>query len=171
MGRVNRPGLLPPRHVHSKTPKYSNHRGPHPPVRVAPRTHGATMRARPLAVLVVDDCPDTVATYRDLFQLHGYDVRTAVSAAEALALLDGWEPDVALLDLWMPRADGFELARRLRGPGTTHPVLIAVTGLCSDESRQRAEDASFDHYLLKPADPSEVLRLLHTCADVPVKHR
>ena len=123
------------------------------------------MSSRPLAVLIVDDCLDTVATYQDLFQLHGYDAHTAVSAGEALAQLDGWEPDVALLDLSMPRTDGFELARRLRAPGASRPVLVAVTGLTSDEYRERALAAGFAHFLVKPADPEQLVRLLRTCAD------
>jgi CheY-like chemotaxis protein len=123
------------------------------------------MPVRPLAVLVVDDFPDTVATYRDLFQLHGYDVRTALSAEEARAPLDGWAPDVALLDLLMAGADGFELARRLRAPGATHPVLVAVTGLTSDEDRERALAAGFSYFLVKPADPNELVQLLRACAD------
>jgi CheY-like chemotaxis protein len=104
------------------------------------------------------DVPGPVAT-------HGYDVRTAVSAEGALALLDGWAPDVALLDLLMPRADGFELARRLRAPGASRPVLVAVTGMSSDEHLERALAAGFSYFLVKPADPRELMRLLQTCAD------
>src|SRR4030095_1939041 len=91
------------------------------------------MSSRPLTVLVVDDDADTVATYQDLFELCGYDTRIALSADGALALLDGWEPDVAILDLSMPRADGFVLARQLRvggGParsgGRHRPVVGRV---------------------------------------------
>jgi CheY-like chemotaxis protein len=70
-----------------------------------------------------------------------------------------------ILDLMMPRGNGFDLARRLRGPGATRPVLVAVTGLSSDEHRERARADGFDHYLLKPADPNEVMRLLRSRAD------
>jgi CheY-like chemotaxis protein len=123
------------------------------------------MPARPLAVLVVDECPDTVSTCRDLLRLHGYDARTAASAEEALALLDGWAPDVAILDLWLPRADGFELAGRLRAPGASRPVLVAVTGMSTDEHLERALAAGFSYFLVKPADPQDLMRLLRTCAD------
>ena len=88
---------------------------------------------RPLCVLIVDDCPDTTASYAELLGLYGHDTRTAQSAREALALCDGWEPDVALVDLWMPRTNGFELARWLRVRGARCPPLGGRDG-AGDES-------------------------------------
>jgi CheY-like chemotaxis protein len=123
------------------------------------------MPTHTLAILVVDDCPDTVATYHDLFQFEGYDVRTAVNNDEVRTALDGWQPDVAILDLLMPRTDGLELARQLRAPGATRPVLVALTGLPAEMCRGRAQEAGFDHFFVKPAEPNEMLRLLHAYAD------
>ena len=69
-------------------------------------------------MLRVDDSADTVESSAALIRLSGHEVRTARSGPEALALLDGWDPDVAVLDLMMPGMDGYELARRLCGrPG------------------------------------------------------
>jgi CheY-like chemotaxis protein len=115
---------------------------------------------RALCVLVVDDCPDTVASCAELLELYGHDARTAECASEALALLDGWEPDVALVDLWMPGTSGFELARRLRVRGARCPLLVAVTGLDTKTYRDRAEEVGFDHFLVKPVDPDLITDLL-----------
>jgi CheY-like chemotaxis protein len=121
---------------------------------------GMNTTSRPLRVLVVDDCADAVSTCGDLLRLRGHDVRAAQSGDGALALLDGWEPDIALLDIRMPGMDGYELARRIceRAPG--RPVLVAVTGVGDAEARQRARDAGFDHFLVKPADPDVLTDLL-----------
>lgn len=123
------------------------------------------MPTYPLAILVVDDCPDTVATYRDPFQLEGYDVRSATSGDELRTLLNGWEPDVAILDLLMPRTDGLELARQLRAPSAERPVLVAVTGMSAEPWQQRAQEVGFHHYFLKPTEPGELMRLLRACAE------
>jgi len=58
-----------------------------------------------LRILVVDDSEDTVTACSELLKLYGYEVRTAQSASEALDLLDDWEPDIALLDIRMPKMD------------------------------------------------------------------
>jgi CheY-like chemotaxis protein len=127
---------------------------------------------QPLCVLIVDDFPDTVASCAELLKLYGHDTRTAKSAGEALALLDGWEPDVALLDLRMPGTDGFELARWLRVRGASCPLLVAVTGQNTKVFRERATAAGFDHFWVKPVDPDvmtdllrEHARTLSDCSD------
>jgi CheY-like chemotaxis protein len=119
---------------------------------------------RPLSVLIVDDCPDTVTSCAELLNLYGHDARTAGSAGEALALLDGWEPDVALVDLWMPDVSGFELASRLRDRAGACPLLVAVTGLGTGTYRERAAAVGFDHFLVKPVDPDVITDLLHVYA-------
>jgi CheY-like chemotaxis protein len=118
----------------------------------------------PLSVLVVDDYPDAAAACGELLALHGFDVSIAQSAHEALARLDGWEPDVALLDLRMPGLDGYELARWLCVRGNACPILVAVTGLTARAHRERAMAVGFDHFLVKPVDPDVLVRLLDTCA-------
>lgn len=125
---------------------------------------------RPLSVLVVDDCPDTVASCAELLGLYGHDARTAESTSEALALLDGWEPDVALVDLWMPGMSGYELARWLRVRGVRSPLLVAVTGLDTGPYRERAAEVGFDHFLVKPVDPDVIADLLRVYASRLVGH-
>lgn len=119
---------------------------------------------RALCVLVVDDCPDMVASCAELLGFYGHEVRTAESAREALALLDGWEPDVVLVDLRMPGMDGFELARWLRVRIAHGPLLVAVTGLDTKAYRERAAEVGFDHFLVKPVDPDVMTGLLRDYA-------
>jgi CheY-like chemotaxis protein len=121
------------------------------------------MGERFLTVLVVDDCPDMVATCRELLELEGYDVRTALCGDEMRTALEGWEPDVILLDLMMPGEDGLSLARQLGARGLERPLLVAVTGMASDLWQQRAREAGFDHFLVKPVEPGELMRLLRIC--------
>jgi CheY-like chemotaxis protein len=120
--------------------------------------------AAPYSVLVVDDYPDAAAACGELLALHGFDVSVAESSHAALARLDGWEPDVAVLDLRMPGLDGYELARWLRVRGDACPVLVAVTGLTSGACRERAMAVGFDHFLVKPVEPDVLVRLLGTYA-------
>jgi CheY-like chemotaxis protein len=67
---------------------------------------------------------------------------------------------VVLCDVGLPHLDGYELARRLRAAFGGAVLLVAVTGYCQDRYRRRAREAGFDHYLVKPADPGELSRLL-----------
>ena len=63
-------------------------------------------------------------------------------------------------DLGLPHLDGYEVARRLRAALGGAVLLVAVTGYCQDRDRRQAQAAGFDHYLVKPADPGELSRLL-----------
>jgi CheY-like chemotaxis protein len=114
----------------------------------------------PLRVLIVDDCPDNRETTARLLRLWGCEVRLAADGAAALAAA-AWRPDVVLLDIGLPRMDGYEVARRLRAdPRTARTFLAALTGLARDEDRRRALAAGCDRHLAKPVDPDELLRLL-----------
>jgi CheY-like chemotaxis protein len=86
------------------------------------------MSAAGLAVLIVDDFPDTADSLGRVLQAHAYDVRTARRRAEALNHLIGWQPQVAVLDVMMPDMDGLELAERLYEQCGRRPLLVAVSG-------------------------------------------
>jgi len=111
-------------------------------------------------VLVVDDNEDAAHTLAMALEWSGCDIRVAHSAAEALALLPAFAPDVALLDIGLPDINGYELARRVRMlPAGSGIVLIAATGWGQQKDRERAFEAGFDHHLTKPID-FELLRPL-----------
>jgi CheY-like chemotaxis protein len=115
-----------------------------------------------LRVLVVDDNVDAAESLADLLRDGGYDVAIAHDGAAALAKARETAFDFVFLDIALPNGlDGYEVARRMRGDHRLRNVtLIALTGFGQEEDRRRAVDAGFDHYLVKPADPAAVRRLL-----------
>jgi CheY-like chemotaxis protein len=113
-----------------------------------------------LRVLVVDDNRDAADSLAMLATLWGYDARRAYDGAAALRSALTNPPDVVLMDIGMPRMDGFRLARLLRRPARlVDALLVAVTGY-ADEAHRRLGAAAFDHYLVKPIEPTTVERLL-----------
>jgi signal transduction histidine kinase/ActR/RegA family two-component response regulator len=105
-----------------------------------------------LSVLVVEDADDARESLRNLLQLLGAEVRTARDGQEALdMMLRGPSPDVVLCDLLMPHLDGFEFVRELRSRLLSAcPPVIAMSGLASETSRERASRAGFEGHLKKP---------------------
>ena len=120
--------------------------------------------SRPLRVLIVDDSEDTVSSCGELLQLYGHEVRTAESGDEAIAVLSGWEPDIALLDICMPGVSGYALARLICARSAGKPLLVAVTGMSAVPYRTAAEDAGFDRLLVKPVEPDVMTDLLRDYA-------
>jgi CheY-like chemotaxis protein len=85
-------------------------------------------------------------------------VRTAATAREALAMFDGFVPDVAFLDIGLPDLNGYELARAIRtDPRAVNTRLVALTGYGREPDRQLAEQAGFDRHLVKPAEIDDLL--------------
>jgi signal transduction histidine kinase/ActR/RegA family two-component response regulator len=108
-------------------------------------------------VLVVDDNVDAAESTAAFLRLEGHEVKTVADGAQALASFKVFDPHVIVLDIGLPGLDGFEVARRLRSRGdTSHALLIAVTGYGQREDRQRAAQAGFDYYFVKPTDPREI---------------
>jgi CheY-like chemotaxis protein len=120
-----------------------------------------------LRVLVVDGYADASESMAFLLTHWGHSVRIAYSAPEALAIGRSFRPDVALLELKLDGMDGYRLADRLRADCNPRMRIVALTGLGDAVSRQRARDAGFDSFLLKPVDPERVRRLL--CRFAPVR--
>lgn len=112
-------------------------------------------------VLVVDDNPDSAASMATMLELLGNETRTAHDGVQALAEAATFRPDVILLDIGMPKLNGYEVARRIRqeewGKDMT---LVALTGWGQDEDRRRSREAGFDHHLVKPADLADVQDVL-----------
>jgi CheY-like chemotaxis protein len=119
---------------------------------------GAHRMRRPrLRILLVDDNVDGVETLAELLRHSGHIVTTAHDGDSGLACFDSFRPDLAILDLGLPKLDGFALATRARANERLRSIpLIALSAYDSPADRQRATEVGFDHLLSKPPD----LRLL-----------
>jgi CheY-like chemotaxis protein len=117
-----------------------------------------------LSILVVDDYPDTAESLALLLRADGHDVRTAHGGAQALGLLNGWQPDAAILDLTMPGMDGVKLSQRICEQSPRRPFLVAVSGSLRKEDLDRGVVDGFDRHFLKPADPDELRDVLRNHA-------
>jgi signal transduction histidine kinase/CheY-like chemotaxis protein len=114
-----------------------------------------------LRVLVVDDHVDGATSMCRLLRVLGYEARQASDGLEGLTAAAELRPDVVLLDIAMPKLNGYEVARRLRAePWGKQMLLIAVTGWGQESDKQRASDAGFDFHLTKPVDVAELTRAL-----------
>lgn len=112
-------------------------------------------------VLVLDDLADMAESTADLLTLWGYDATACTSGAAALECARACRPAAVLLDLAMPRMNGFEFARAFRAlPGCRGVPLVALSGYACPADSADAGHAVIDHYLLKPADPDRLKGLL-----------
>lgn len=112
-------------------------------------------------VLVVDDNVDSADAMAMLLRAYGHHVETANDGEEALDLAERIRPDAVLLDIGMPKLNGFEVCQRLRArPWASTTLIVAQTGWGQSQDRQRTQDSGFDKHLTKPVDPDEVHELL-----------
>jgi len=121
----------------------------------------AAVPTRTCRILLIDDYPDINETLAALLRMHGHTVSTAINGITGLALAQGQEFDVVVSDIGLPGMDGYEVARQLRqnNPART-PYLIAVSGYDQPANRKLAQQAGFDHYLIKPIAFESVFELI-----------
>jgi DNA-binding response OmpR family regulator len=113
----------------------------------------AAASLRPL-VLVADDDPDILALVRFRLERDGYEVVAAADGEAALGLALDRTPDLAVLDVMMPRLDGYELTRRLREHGPTERMpIILLTARVLEADVERGVAAGADDYVTKPFSP------------------
>jgi CheY-like chemotaxis protein len=126
-------------------------------------------RAKAFRVLVVDDNRDAADSLALLLKAWGYDSRVAYDGAAGLEAALAYRPDCLLLDIGLPRLDGYAVARQVRQqPGLERAKLVALTAYSDETHARRARESGFDFYLVKPADPSEVGRVLEMFENVMV---
>jgi CheY-like chemotaxis protein len=122
----------------------------------------ATRRRR---ILVVDDNVDSADSMAQLLGFWNHEVLTAHDGLEALRMAQTFRPEIAVLDIGLPRMNGYQVAREIRAlPGLTNVYLIALTGYGQAEDRRQSEEAGFAKHLMKPVDPHEIQAVL---AEVP----
>jgi CheY-like chemotaxis protein len=112
-------------------------------------------------VLVVDDGKSTADILAMFFELEGRRVSVAYDGAAALESAAASMPQLILMDLGMPRMDGFEAARRIRRlPGGEHVTMVALSGWGQEKDKLRSREAGFDDHLVKPVSPSDLRALM-----------
>lgn len=111
-------------------------------------------------VLVVDDNRDSADMLALLLESHAHEVRQAHDGMKAVEIVTEWRPDVVLLDIGLPRLNGYQVAERIRANAPFQPFLVALTGWGQEEDRRKAEQAGFNAHLLKPFDHDVVIDLI-----------
>jgi CheY-like chemotaxis protein len=128
-------------------------------IETAARVPGADGNGRP-GILVVDDNEDFALTLGRMLSARGYEVRVEHDGLAGLATAVSFHPDVAFLDIGMPKLNGYDVCRKLRAEFGDEITLVAVTGWGQEADRRRAREAGFDHHLTKPVDLATVEKLL-----------
>ncbi len=112
-------------------------------------------------ILVADDNADAAASLAMMLSLMGQEVRTAGDGLEAVEAAEAFRPDVILLDIGMPRLNGYDACRRIRQqPWAKDVLIIALTGWGQDEDKRRSQEAGFDRHFVKPVEPATLEKLL-----------
>ncbi len=115
-------------------------------------------------ILIADDNADALESLATLLSLNGHQVFRAPDGEAALRVVERLKPEIALLDIGMPRLDGYEVARRIRTLDGGHNImLVALTGWGQESDRRRAQEAGFDAHLTKPVDLDKLGQLLGEC--------
>jgi two-component system CheB/CheR fusion protein len=136
----------------------------------AAREASATPAApsRKLRIAIVEDNNDIRETLRDLLALDGHEVLTADDGKDGMDLILRERPDLALVDVGLPRVDGYEVARRTKAACGNATRVVALTGYGRQEDRLKAIEAGFDEHFVKPVEVEALSRLL---ADVERRKR
>jgi CheY-like chemotaxis protein len=120
-------------------------------------------------ILVVDDDRDTREALRELLELRGHRVEEAADGKTALQVAGATDPDIIILDIGLPGADGFEVAEHLSGADGRHPFIVGLTGYAQEKDFARARRGGFDAYIVKPAEIDELLRLIDRASSSPIR--
>jgi PAS domain S-box-containing protein len=119
-------------------------------------------------VLIADDNHDAAVSLSMLLQAMGHDTRVVHDGIEALEEAELFLPHVVLLDIGMPRLDGYETARRITGrPWAAATQVVAVTGWGQEADRQRAKEAGFHRHLVKPVNLDALREVMSTACEEP----
>lgn len=115
-----------------------------------------TGNGQPL-ILIADDDPDILALVSFRLERAGYEVVQARNGEEAVQVALARRPDLAVIDVMMPRIDGYEATRQLRQhEGTSRMPIILLTARVQEEDIARGFDAGADDYVKKPFSPQEL---------------
>jgi CheY-like chemotaxis protein len=133
------------------------------PVQPRDKPGGTSPAPRRRRVLVVEDRRDAAESLRELLRLDGHEVEVVHDGGAALSMLDEFPADVVLLDIGLPRMDGFMVAHAIRARFADHrlrPRLVALTGHGREEDRRATLSSGFDGHLVKPVEPVDLLGMV-----------
>jgi PAS domain S-box-containing protein len=136
---------------------------PRKAVSLAPHQSEPAMAPRSVRrrVLIADDNHDAADSLAMLLRMEGHDVSVVYDGQQAVASIDSFRPEVAVLDIGMPELDGYEVAQRVRtGPIGSSITLIAVTGWGQALDKSRATAAGFNHHFTKPVELEDLSGML-----------
>src|SRR5688572_21907796 len=130
-------------------------------------TTAATVTTTPkrFRILVVDDNHDSALSMAMMLSIMGHETRTAHDGESAVTTAESFLPEVVLLDIGLPKLNGYEVAQRIREqPWGTSMFLIAVTGWGQDEDRQRSTEVGLNVHMVKPVEPAALEKILFDLA-------
>jgi CheY-like chemotaxis protein len=111
-------------------------------------------------ILIVDDNEDSAESLAILLKLSGHETHTAHDGLEGIEAAERLRPDAVLLDIGLPKLNGYEVCRRIREqPWGKDLVLVAVTGWGQEEDRHRSREAGFSAHIVKPVDHDALVKL------------
>jgi CheY-like chemotaxis protein len=111
--------------------------------------------------LIVDDNPDSAASLGMLLKITGHKTQIAYDGLEAVAAAEQFAPEIVLLDIGLPKLNGYEACRRIRQePWGREMTLVALTGWGQESDLKRSREAGFDHHLVKPVDFAKLTKVL-----------
>jgi signal transduction histidine kinase/ActR/RegA family two-component response regulator len=127
----------------------------------------------PYRIVLIEDNRDASASLKKLLQLAGHKVAAAFDGVTGVQLVLADRPQIVLCDIGLPGMDGYAVTARLRVEMKPPlPIMIAITGYGQPEDRARALAAGFDHHLVKPLNPDDLLRLIAAQGDsIPERRR
>ncbi len=112
-------------------------------------------------ILIADDNVDSAVSMAMMLSIMGHEVRTAHDGLEAVATASAFQPDLILLDIGMPKLNGYDACRRIREqPWSKNALIAALTGWGQEEDKRRSQEAGFDRHLVKPVEPDALEKLL-----------
>ena len=135
------------------------------PLREIASTPGGARR-----ILVADDNRDAADTLQMLLAIDGHEVRVATNGLEALQIADDFDPELLLLDIGMPKLNGYEVAEQLRERYPTRRMkLVALSGWGQAGDKKRARGSGFDRHLTKPIDPDVLQDIIRNLPPTDVR--
>jgi CheY-like chemotaxis protein len=113
-------------------------------------------------ILIIDDNKDLATSLARLLRILGHDVQVVHDGHQGIEAARSYRPRVVLLDIGLPKLDGYQVARTLRQEGFHDTIIIALSGYGQEEDRRRSREAGMNHHLTKPVDVRTITQLINS---------